>query len=122
MNEPHFSQKALSSESIIDKESVAEKGPGLIDIVRFISSRCRHCSFLCCAKDVIAVDIQAVPEDVLEAVAYARTMDTAEVEEVIHRIVDEVCLPCLKKKPRKVLMSLSEYSTAMTPYVGFEMI
>ncbi|KAJ7895019.1 OPT-domain-containing protein [Mycena leptocephala] len=71
MNEPHFSQKALSSESIIDKESIAEKGPGLIDI------------------DVIAVDIQAVPEDVLEAVAYARTMDTAEVEEVIHRIVDE---------------------------------
>jgi OPT family small oligopeptide transporter len=65
MNKPNFTEKAFSSESVI------EKAPDLIDI------------------DVIAADIEATPDDLLEATEYARTMSAAEVEEIIHRIVDE---------------------------------
>ncbi|KAJ7872773.1 OPT-domain-containing protein [Mycena olivaceomarginata] len=66
MTEPHFLEKAqLSSVSFF------EKAPDLVDV------------------DVIAADIQAVPEDLLEAAEHARTMSVSDVEAIIHRIVDE---------------------------------
>ncbi|KAJ6564729.1 OPT-domain-containing protein [Mycena capillaripes] len=58
-------KKAQSSDSIIEKAS------DLVDV------------------DVIAADIQAIPDDLHEAAEYARTMSAAEVEQIIHRIVDE---------------------------------
>ncbi|KAJ7032867.1 OPT-domain-containing protein [Mycena alexandri] len=39
--------------------------------------------------NVVAVEIQAVPEDVLEAAEHAQTMSAAEIEAIIHCIVDE---------------------------------
>ncbi|KAF7375383.1 OPT-domain-containing protein [Mycena sanguinolenta] len=65
MSKTHYLEKAPSSESFVDK------APDLVDV------------------DVIAADIQAVAEDVLEAAEYAKTMSPEEVETVIHRIVDE---------------------------------
>ncbi|KAF7303999.1 OPT-domain-containing protein [Mycena indigotica] len=38
---------------------------------------------------VLESDIQAVPDDILEAAEYARTMSHEEVEETIHQIVEE---------------------------------
>ncbi|KAJ6505760.1 OPT-domain-containing protein [Mycena vitilis] len=51
-------------------ESTIEKASDLLDI------------------DEIATDIQAVPEDILDAIDYAKTMSAEEVEEIIQRIVD----------------------------------
>ncbi|KAJ7208264.1 OPT-domain-containing protein [Mycena pura] len=61
----HNSEKTHSSTSVL------EKAPGLIDI------------------DGIATDIQAVSEDLLEAAEYAQTMTSEEIQDTIHRIVDE---------------------------------
>ncbi|KAJ6628594.1 OPT-domain-containing protein [Mycena sp. CBHHK59/15] len=38
---------------------------------------------------VLANDVQAIQEDLLEAAEYAQTMSAEEIEETIHRIVDE---------------------------------
>ncbi|KAJ7889565.1 OPT-domain-containing protein [Mycena olivaceomarginata] len=62
--------------SLADKESshssVNEKGSaGLADI------------------DVLGAEIQAVPEDLLEAAEHAKTMTAEEIDETIHRIVEE---------------------------------
>ena len=59
--------------------------------------------------------MQAVPDDILEAAAYARTMTAAEVEAIIHRIVDEVTVPAILV-PR---FAKTSNSTAMTPFVNF---
>ncbi|KAF8137872.1 OPT-domain-containing protein [Mycena galopus ATCC 62051] len=65
MSKPIFLEKAQSSESVIGKAC------DLADV------------------DLIAVNIQAVPEDLLEAAEYARTMSAPDIEAAIHRIVDE---------------------------------
>ncbi|KAJ7134009.1 OPT-domain-containing protein [Mycena crocata] len=39
--------------------------------------------------DGIAAEIQAIPEELIEAAEYAQTMNSAEIEAIIHRIVDE---------------------------------
>ncbi|KAK6984853.1 OPT-domain-containing protein [Favolaschia claudopus] len=57
-----------SASSIIDEKG----GVGLADI------------------DVLGADIQAIPEDLLEAAEYAKTMTAEEIEDTIQRIVDEV--------------------------------
>ncbi|KAJ7159352.1 OPT-domain-containing protein [Mycena crocata] len=66
MEEPRLAQKS-SSESVLKEEKVSE----IIDV------------------DVLADDIQAITDDLLEAADYARTMTPEEVDTVIHRIVEE---------------------------------
>ncbi|KAJ6549825.1 OPT-domain-containing protein [Mycena capillaripes] len=39
--------------------------------------------------DVLATEIEAVPDDILEAAEHAQTMSAAEIEDAIRRIVDE---------------------------------
>ncbi|KAJ7484142.1 OPT-domain-containing protein [Mycena latifolia] len=65
MSKPHLSQKT-SSTSILE-----EKAVDLIDV------------------DAVGIEIQAVPEDLLEAAEYAQTMNSVEIEAIIHQIVDE---------------------------------
>jgi hypothetical protein len=93
MTEPHFLEKAqLSSVSFF------EKAPDLVDVVssgfRFFVLYLFSCSLF--SQDVIAADIQAVPEDLLKAAEHARTMNVSDVEAIIHRIVDEVCAATLR--------------------------
>ncbi|KAJ6599741.1 OPT-domain-containing protein [Mycena vulgaris] len=64
MNDNPLSQKASSS-------IIEEKTADLID------------------AEAIGVEIQAVPEDLLEAAEYAQTMSATEIDAVIYRIVNE---------------------------------
>ncbi|KAF7375387.1 OPT-domain-containing protein [Mycena sanguinolenta] len=84
MRKLHFLEKARSSDVL----QVA-KAFELNNVVGFLFHH------LTSNVDVIAGDIQTSSEDILEAAAYARTMSAAEVEAVINRIVEEVCLPPL---------------------------
>ncbi|KAJ7155164.1 OPT-domain-containing protein [Mycena filopes] len=69
MDEPHILEKPDASPN--SSEYSIEKTNELIDV------------------NVVAVEIRAVPEDVLEAADHAQTMSALEIEAIIQRIVDE---------------------------------
>lgn len=78
-----------------DKGSNRSESAVPADVVRSFCSRLYFKLIFFGLEDMWALDFQALNSDIIEAVKYARTMPTEEVDEMIDHILEQVILSIL---------------------------